>query len=110
MPPAIKMSTIIIYLFLSKQIVFYLIKYSLFLNNSIIYFVLGQTPLMLAPSTTMRDILKNHLLDVQNVGPERKPWKFNGPWDIYGMYLHSNAVVTLLNMLICLYRSFGVWL
>ncbi|XP_075164246.1 uncharacterized protein LOC142236849 [Haematobia irritans] len=43
----------------------------------------GQTPLMLAPSTTMRDILNNHLLDVQSMGPERKPWKFNGPWELY---------------------------
>ncbi|XP_073837559.1 uncharacterized protein [Musca autumnalis] len=43
----------------------------------------GQTPLMLASSTQMRDILNNHLIDVQNMGPERKPWKFNGPWEIY---------------------------
>ncbi|XP_061391588.1 mucin-2 [Musca vetustissima] len=43
----------------------------------------GQTPLMLASSTTMRDILNNHLIDVQSMGPERKPWKFNGPWEIY---------------------------
>uniref|UniRef100_A0A1I8NRY1 Uncharacterized protein n=1 Tax=Stomoxys calcitrans TaxID=35570 RepID=A0A1I8NRY1_STOCA len=43
----------------------------------------GQTPLMLASSTTMRDILNNHLLDVQSMGPDRKPWKFNGPWELY---------------------------
>lgn len=40
---------------------------------------------MLASSTTMRDILNNHLVDVQSMmGPERKPWRFNGPWEIYG--------------------------
>ncbi|KAI8117239.1 hypothetical protein FF38_03459 [Lucilia cuprina] len=38
---------------------------------------------MLASSKTMRDILSNHLVDVQSMGPERKPWRFNGPWDIY---------------------------
>ncbi|XP_065360380.1 uncharacterized protein LOC135954228 [Calliphora vicina] len=43
----------------------------------------GQTPLMLASSKTMRDILSNHLVDVQSMGPERKPWRFNGPWEIY---------------------------
>ncbi|XP_054734268.1 uncharacterized protein LOC129241784 [Anastrepha obliqua] len=42
----------------------------------------GQTPLMLASSTAMRDYLNNHLSDVQNVGSDKKPWKFRGPWEI----------------------------
>ncbi|XP_012161889.1 uncharacterized protein LOC101461130 isoform X1 [Ceratitis capitata] len=42
----------------------------------------GQTPLMLASSTAMRDLLNNHLSDVKNFGPDKKPWKFNGPWEI----------------------------
>lgn len=42
----------------------------------------GQTPLMLASSTAMRDLLNNHLSDVQNVGTDKKPWQFRGPWDI----------------------------
>ncbi|KAL9909699.1 uncharacterized protein ACN427_004746 isoform 1-T4 [Glossina fuscipes fuscipes] len=46
----------------------------------------GQTPLMLASSTTMRDILRNHLIDVQaTTGPERTPWKFLGPWQIFDL-------------------------
>ncbi|KAM7355302.1 uncharacterized protein ACRADG_001422 isoform 1-T3 [Cochliomyia hominivorax] len=43
----------------------------------------GQTPLMLASSKSMRDILSNHLIDVQSMGPDRKPWRFNGPWEVY---------------------------
>ena len=43
---------------------------------------------MLASSKTMRDILSNHLVDVQSMGPEkRKPWRFNGPWEIYGEHI-----------------------
>ncbi|XP_067645267.1 uncharacterized protein [Eurosta solidaginis] len=42
----------------------------------------GQTPLMLASSTAMRDLLNNHLSDVQNIGSDRKPWQFRGPWEI----------------------------
>lgn len=41
---------------------------------------------MLASSKTMRDILSNHLVDVQSMGPDRKPWRFNGPWEIYGKF------------------------
>ncbi|XP_011200396.2 uncharacterized protein LOC105224092 [Bactrocera dorsalis] len=42
----------------------------------------GQTPLMLASSTAMRDLLNNHLSDVQNVESDKKPWHFRGPWEI----------------------------
>lgn len=30
--------------------------------------------------------LKNHLYDVQNTGPNKQPWKFNGSWKIDGTY------------------------
>ncbi|XP_036231775.1 uncharacterized protein [Bactrocera oleae] len=42
----------------------------------------GQTPLMLAASTAMRNLLNNHLSDVQNVEADKKPWRFRGPWEI----------------------------
>lgn len=44
----------------------------------------GQTPLMLAESSEMEQFIKNHLHDVQNTGPHKQPWKFPGPWYIYG--------------------------
>lgn len=28
--------------------------------------------------------LKNHLHDIQNTGPNKIPWKFNGAWEIFG--------------------------
>lgn len=34
----------------------------------------------------MVSLLKNHLQDVQNIGPNKLPWKFEGPWKIYGNY------------------------
>lgn len=32
----------------------------------------------------MVSFLKNHLIDVQNTGPNKMPWKFEGPWNING--------------------------
>lgn len=80
---------------------------------------------MLASSKTMRDILSNHLVDVQSMGPDRKPWRFNGPWEIYGKFFFKpknllfflkilNLFINILNLFInsLLYplRSFGMWL
>lgn len=52
----------------------------------IICFVcLGQTPIMLAEDDDeMVSFLKNYLIDVQNTGPNKMPWKFEGPWNING--------------------------
>uniref|UniRef100_A0A1A9W3H5 ANK_REP_REGION domain-containing protein n=1 Tax=Glossina brevipalpis TaxID=37001 RepID=A0A1A9W3H5_9MUSC len=64
----------------------------------------GQTPLMLASSTTMRDILRNHLIDVQaTTGPERTPWKFLGPWQIFdpkicGYNVFEGAPISICDM------------
>lgn len=45
----------------------------------------GQTPIMLAEDDDkMVQLLKNHLCDVQNTGPTKRPWKFRGAWEIYG--------------------------
>lgn len=49
-------------------------------------FFSGQTPIMLAEDDDeMVSFLKNHLIDVQNTGPNKMPWKFEGPWKINGM-------------------------
>lgn len=56
------------------------------LKFSLIFFSLGQTPIMLAEDDDeMVSFLKNHLIDVQNTGPNKMPWKFEGPWKINGM-------------------------
>lgn len=34
----------------------------------------------------MVSFLKNHLIDVQNTGPNKMPWKFEGPWKINGKH------------------------
>lgn len=48
-------------------------------------FYVGQTPIMLAEDDDeMVAFLKNHLIDVQNTGPNKMPWKFEGPWKING--------------------------
>lgn len=39
---------------------------------------------MLACSSSMREILINHLIDVQSNQTGRKKWHFYGPWEIYG--------------------------
>ncbi|GAB0089890.1 hypothetical protein DMENIID0001_045120 [Sergentomyia squamirostris] len=43
----------------------------------------GQTPLALAEDDDMAHLLKSHLHDVQNTGPDKKPWKFAGSWETY---------------------------
>lgn len=35
----------------------------------------------------MVSFLKNHLIDVQNTGPNKMPWKFEGAWRINGKIL-----------------------
>lgn len=34
----------------------------------------------------MISFLRNHLIDVQNTGPNKMPWKFNGAWKINGEF------------------------
>ncbi|XP_017468109.1 PREDICTED: uncharacterized protein LOC108360368 [Rhagoletis zephyria] len=70
----------------------------------------GQTPLMLASSTAMRDLLNNHLSDVQNVGPDKKPWHFRGPWEIldssiYGYDIFGGAPNFICDMSRALRKS-----
>lgn len=31
-------------------------------------------------------LLKNHLFDIQNTGPNKMPWKFNGAWELIGNF------------------------
>lgn len=41
----------------------------------------GQTPIMLAEEDDeMVSFLRNHLMDVQNTGPNKMPWKLTGAW------------------------------
>lgn len=50
-----------------------------------VYIFAGQTPIMLAEDDDeMVSFLKNHLIDVQNTGPNKMPWKFQGAWNING--------------------------
>lgn len=35
----------------------------------------------------MVSFLKNHLIDVQNTGPNKMPWKFEGPWKLNGKHI-----------------------
>lgn len=39
----------------------------------------------------MVSYLKNHLIDVQNTGPNKMPWKFEGPWKINGKHFRMQA-------------------
>lgn len=39
---------------------------------------------MLTENHEMEVFLKNHLQDVQNTGPHKQPWRFPGPWFIFG--------------------------
>lgn len=34
----------------------------------------------------MVSFLKNHLIDVQNTGPNKMPWKFEGSWKLNGKH------------------------
>lgn len=34
----------------------------------------------------MVSFLKNHLIDVQNTGPNKLPWRFEGPWKGNGKF------------------------
>ncbi|XP_037050763.1 uncharacterized protein LOC119084801 [Bradysia coprophila] len=44
----------------------------------------GQTPIMLAENDDpMIAFLKSYLNDIQNTGPNKMPWKFEGPWKKY---------------------------
>lgn len=53
--------------------------------NALWIFLTGQTPIMLAEDDDeMVSFLKNHLIDVQNTGPNKMPWKFQGAWNING--------------------------
>lgn len=48
--------------------------------------ILGQTPIMLAENDDqMIAFLKNYLHDIQNTGPNKMPWRFEGGWKKYGM-------------------------
>lgn len=48
----------------------------------------GQTPIMLAENDeNMMSFLKNYLQDIQNTGPNKIPWRFEGAWQIYGKFL-----------------------
>ena len=42
---------------------------------------------MLAENNEMEQFIKNHLYDVQNTGPHKQPWKFPGPWKLFGNYI-----------------------
>lgn len=39
----------------------------------------------------MVSFLKNHLIDVQNTGPNKMPWKFEGAWKINGKIFLLNS-------------------
>lgn len=32
----------------------------------------------------MISLFKNYIYDIQNTGPNKMPWRFEGPWKIYG--------------------------
>lgn len=47
----------------------------------------GQTPVMLAEDDEeMTAFLRNYLFDIQNTGPNKLPWRFNGAWCINGEF------------------------
>lgn len=49
--------------------------------KTIFYYRTGQTPIMLAEEDDeMVSFLRNHLIDIQNTGPNKMPWKFPGAW------------------------------
>lgn len=49
---------------------------------------IGQTPIMLAEDDDeMTAFLKNHLQDIQNTGPNKQPWRFEGAWHTHGRVL-----------------------
>lgn len=51
----------------------------------------GQTPIMLAENNgSMVNFLKNYLHDIQNTGPNKIPWRFEGSYRIYGMFSSKN--------------------
>lgn len=41
----------------------------------------------------MVSFLKNHLIDVQNTGPNKMPWKFEGPWKINGRIFLNDTIL-----------------
>lgn len=68
---------------------------------------------MLACSATMRDVLSNHLIDVQDDTTARKKWHFNGAWDIHGNYSTLNDDRSRTEIIFSsshLFRSLYQWL
>lgn len=37
-------------------------------------------------SDEMTAFLKNHLQDIQNTGPNKQPWRFEGAWHFHGEF------------------------
>lgn len=46
----------------------------------------GQTPVMLAETTEMEVFLNEHLDDVQNFSANKKTWKIDGQWKLFGNF------------------------